>query len=196
MAVRWHMVFILSWMPRKSYGGLTAAVRQTCSSCNDREVAVRSPPVLLAVTLCFFISWFIRLPCGRRNICDHNYRSPQDLTILKNHVLQTIDHRTVRRPYGGSMICDRGISQHGGCRCPGTKKRFQEISHNHFWLQLEYFGKIRTALCKEQNMSIQFGDVYHRDSSSADRIHISDTENLTIPEVFWELNDTWSILRT
>ena len=64
MAVRWHTVFTLCWVPRKSHGGLsaslrrphgalTAVVRQACSSCNDREVAVRSPPGLLAVTLRF-----------------------------------------------------------------------------------------------------------------------------------------------
>ena len=116
MAVRWHTVFTLSWVPRKSYGGLTAslwrphgaltaAVRQTCNSCKNREVAVRSPPGLLAVTLRFLISWIVRSSCGRRNICDHNYRRPQDLTIFKNQVLQTVDRRTVRWPYGGSMIC-------------------------------------------------------------------------------------------
>ena len=121
MAVRWHTVFTLSWVPRKSYGGLTAslrrphgaltaAVRQTCNSCKNREVAVRSPPGLLAVTLRFLISWIVRSSCGRRKICDHNYRRPQDLTIFKNHVLQTVDRRTVRWPYGGSMICDRGIT--------------------------------------------------------------------------------------
>ena len=123
MAVRWHTVFTLSWVPRISYGGLTAALRrphsahmaavqQTCSSCNNREVNVRLSPGLLVVTLRFFISWIIRSPCGRRNICDHNYHSPQDLTIFKNHVLQTIDHRTIRRPYSGSMICDRDITWH------------------------------------------------------------------------------------
>ena len=58
MAVRWHAVFTLSWVPRKSYGGLTAslrrphgaltaAVRQTCNSHKNREVAARSPPVSL-----------------------------------------------------------------------------------------------------------------------------------------------------
>ena len=120
MAVRWHTVFTLSWVPRKSYGGLTAslrrphgaltaAVRQACSSCSHREVAVRSLPGLLAVTLRFLISWIERSPWGHRNICDRNYCSPQDLTIFKNHVLQTVDRKTVRRPYGGSMICDRGI---------------------------------------------------------------------------------------
>ena len=59
-------VFTLSWVPRKSYGGLTAswrrphdtltaAVRQTCNSRKSREVAVRSPPGLLAITLRFFL---------------------------------------------------------------------------------------------------------------------------------------------
>ena len=121
MTVGWHTVFTLSWVPRKSYGGLTvslwrprgaltAAVRQTSNSCNNRKVAVRSPPGLLAVTLRFLISWIVRSPCGRRNICEHNYRSPQDLTVFKNHVLQTVDRRTVRRPYGGSIICDRGLN--------------------------------------------------------------------------------------
>ena len=129
MAVRWHTVFTLSWVPRKSYGGLTvslqrphgaltAAVRQACSSCSDREVAVRSPPGLLAVTLRFLISWIERSPWGRRNICDHNYRSPQDRKIFKNHVLQTVDRKTVRRPYGGGMICDRGINR---CELQVTK---------------------------------------------------------------------------
>ena len=122
MAVRWHTVFTLSWLPRKSYGGLTVSLRwprgaltatvlQTYSNSNNREVAVRSPPGLLAVTLRFLISWIVRSPCGDHNICDHNYRSLQDLTIFKNHVLQAGDRRTVRRPYGGSMICDRGISE-------------------------------------------------------------------------------------
>ena len=121
MTVRWHTVFTLSWAPRKSYGSLTvslrrphgaltAAVRQTSNSCKSREVAARSPPGLLAVTLRFLISWIVRSPCGRRNICEHNYRRPQDLTIFNNHVFQTVDRRTVRRPYGGSIICDRGIS--------------------------------------------------------------------------------------
>ena len=120
MALRWHTFFTLSWVPRKSYGGLTAAlrwphgaltaaVRQTCNSCKNREVAVRSPPGLPAVTLRFLISWIVRSSCGRRNICDHNYRRPQDLTIFKNQVLQIVDRRTVRWPYGGSMIYDRGI---------------------------------------------------------------------------------------
>ena len=110
MAVRWHAVFTLSLVPRKSYAGLTAslrrphgaltaAVRQTCSSCNNREVAVRSPPDLLTVTLHYFISLIVRSPCGRRNICDYNYGRPQDLTIFKNHVLQTVDRRTVRRQH-------------------------------------------------------------------------------------------------
>ena len=105
MTVGWHTVFTLSWVPRKSYGGLTvslwrprgaltAAVRQTSNSCNNRKVAVRSPPGLLAVTLRFLISWIVRSPCGRRTICEHNYRSPQDLTVFKNHVLQTVE------PYG------------------------------------------------------------------------------------------------
>ena len=62
---------------------LTAAVRQTCNSCKDCEVAVRSPPCLLAVTLQFLISWIVRSSCGHRNICDHNYRRPQDLAIFK-----------------------------------------------------------------------------------------------------------------
>ena len=50
-----------------------------------------------------FFYFIVRWPCGRRNICDHLYRSPQDLTIFKNHILQTLDRRTVRRPYGDSM---------------------------------------------------------------------------------------------
>ena len=95
-----------SWRP---CGALTAAVRQTCNSCKNSEVAVRSPPGLLAVTLRFLISWIVWSSCGRPNICDHNYRRPQDLMIFKNQVLQTVDRRTVRWPYGGSMICDRGI---------------------------------------------------------------------------------------
>ena len=101
----------LSGVPRKLYGSLTASLRQTCYSCKNREVAVQSPPGLLVVTLQFLISRIVRSSCGHRNICDHNYRRSQDLTIFKNHVLQTVDHRTVRWPYGGSMICDRGISQ-------------------------------------------------------------------------------------
>ena len=61
MAVRWHTVFTLSWVPRKSNGGLTAvlqrshgtltaAIRQTCGSCKNmrlpngrRTVASRYP---------------------------------------------------------------------------------------------------------------------------------------------------------
>ena len=77
IAVRWHTVFTLSWVPRKSYGGLTAslrrphgaltaAVRQTCNSCKNREVAARSPPGLLAVTSRFLISWIVRSSCSRR----------------------------------------------------------------------------------------------------------------------------------
>ena len=88
MAVRWHTVFAVSWEPRKPYGGLpaplgrshgalTAAVRQTCGSFNNHEGAVRSPHGLLAVTLQFLISWMARSPCVRRNICDHNYHSPE-----------------------------------------------------------------------------------------------------------------------
>ena len=139
MAVRYHTVFTLSWVPRKSYGGLTAflqrphgaltaSVRQTCSSCNNREVAVRSPPGLLVVTLRFLMSWIVRSPCGRRNICYHNYRSPQDLTIFKNHVLQIVDRRTVRRPYGGSMICDRGIKR--------GSQRSMRLVRIDFWCKL------------------------------------------------------------
>ena len=94
---------------RRPHGALRAAVRQTCSSCNNRKVAARSPPGLLVVTLRILISWIVRSLCGCRDICDHYYRSPQDLTIFKNHVLQTVDRRTGRRPDGGSMICDRGI---------------------------------------------------------------------------------------
>ena len=127
MAVRWHTLFTLSWVPRKSYGGLTAslrrpqgaltaAVRQTCYSCKNREVAVRSPPGLLVVTLRSPYGFWFHKSYDRRavaiTICDHNYRRPQDLTILKNHVLPTVDCRTVRWPYGGSMICDRGISDY------------------------------------------------------------------------------------
>ena len=108
---------------RRPHGALTAAVRQTCGSCNNREVAVRSPPGLLAVTLRFLISWIVRSPCGRCIICDHKYRSPHDLTILKNHLLQTVDRRTVRRPYGGSMICDRGISKWNLFLCAGLSRR-------------------------------------------------------------------------
>ena len=120
MAVKWHTFFTLRWGPRKLHGGLTASlrrphgalaavVRQACGSCNNLEGAVRSPPGVLAVTLRFLISWILRSQCSRRNICDHNYYSPQDLMIFKNHNLQTEDLRTVRRPYGRSMICDRGI---------------------------------------------------------------------------------------
>ena len=94
---------------RRPHGAFMAAVWQTCSSCNNREVTVRSPPGLLAVTLRFLIWWIVWSPCGCRNICDHNYGSLQDLTIIKNHVLQTVDCRTVRRQYSGSMKCDRGI---------------------------------------------------------------------------------------
>ena len=76
---------------QNSYGGLTAALRRPHSAlmaavqqtCNNREVAVRSPPGLLAVTLRFLISWIIQLLCGPRNICNHNCHSPQDLTVLK-----------------------------------------------------------------------------------------------------------------
>ena len=98
---------------RRPCGDLTVAVRQTCNSCKNREVAVRSPAGLLAVTLRFLISWIVPSSCGRRNICDHNYHRPQDLTIFKNHVLQTVDRRTVRWPYGGSVICDRDIRLKG-----------------------------------------------------------------------------------
>ena len=93
------------------HGALTAAARQTCNSCKNREVTMRSPPGLFAVTLQFLISWIVRSSCGRSNICDHNYRRPQDPTLFKNHVLQTVDRRTVRWPYGGSMTCDRCISK-------------------------------------------------------------------------------------
>ena len=48
---------------------------------------------LLAVTSRNLIPWIIRLPCGRRNFCDHSYRRQQDNTIKE---IQTVDHRTVR----------------------------------------------------------------------------------------------------
>ena len=94
MAVRWHTVFTLSWVPRKSYDRLMTPLRQTCCSCNNREGAVQSPPGFLAVTLWFLISWIVWSPCCCRKICDHNYCSPQGLTIFKNHISQTVGPRT------------------------------------------------------------------------------------------------------
>ena len=65
-------------------GALISAVRQTFGSCNNREEgAVQSRPGLLAVTLWFLISWLVRSPCGRSNICDHTYHITQDLTVSK-----------------------------------------------------------------------------------------------------------------
>ena len=94
VTVRWpygDIRFLLSlWCPgnrtailRWPYGALTAAVRLSRDSCNNREGTVRSPPGLLAAILQFLISWIVRSPCGCRNICDHYYRIPQDLTIFK-----------------------------------------------------------------------------------------------------------------
>ena len=73
VAVRWHTVFLLSLVPRKSYGGLTAslrrrhgaltaAVRRTCGSCNNCEGVVRSPPGILAFTSRLLISRIVRSP--------------------------------------------------------------------------------------------------------------------------------------
>ena len=97
MAMRCEMVFTLSCVPGKSYIGftaslwqphstLTAAVQQTCGSCNNRECAVQLPPSLLAVTLQFFISRIVQSPCGGHNICDHYHHSPQHLTSFKNYI--------------------------------------------------------------------------------------------------------------
>ena len=132
MAVVWHTVFTLSWVPRKSYGVLTAPLRRPYGKLVVAATTVRSPhgPLPASLRSPFLISWIVRSPCGRRNICDHNYRSPQDLTIFKNQVLQTIDRRTVRRPYGGSMICDRGITQQNG-------RTERAIPHN--WLAVYVF---------------------------------------------------------
>ena len=119
MAARWHTVnpvLSASKIVRRPHGVHAAAARcpyggRTANLwlCLNCEGAVRSPPGLLAVTSRFLISWIVRSPCGRRNICDHYYRSPQDLTIFKKSNLQTVDRRTVWRPYGGSRICDRGV---------------------------------------------------------------------------------------
>ena len=101
MGMRWHAVFTLSLVPRKSYGGLTAPLRRLYSKLVVAATTVRSPYGHLPVSLRYFISWIVRSPCGRRNICDHNYRRPQDLTIFKNHVLQT------RRPQNRTATVQR-----------------------------------------------------------------------------------------
>ena len=73
LAVRRYMVLNLSWVPRKSYGGLTAslrrphgaltvAVRQTCSSCNNREVTSGSPYGHLMVFDCMNRTIAVRSP--------------------------------------------------------------------------------------------------------------------------------------
>ena len=99
-----------SWRPcgglraplRRPYGKLVIAARTVRSPYGHLPVCLRSP----------YGFWFHESYDRRAvavTICDHNYRRPQDLTIFKNHVLPTVDRRTVRWPYGGSMICDRGI---------------------------------------------------------------------------------------
>ena len=82
---------------RQSYGKLVVAAITVGG-------LVRSPYGLLVVTLLLFDFMNSSIAaCGRRNICNHNYHSPQDLTIFKNHILQTVDHETARRPYMASQ---------------------------------------------------------------------------------------------
>ena len=98
---------------RRPCGGLTLPLRRPYGKLVVAATTMRVPygrlPVSLWSPITVLISWIVRSPCGRRNISDHSYHRPQDLTILKNHILQTVDRRTVRRPYGGRMICDWGM---------------------------------------------------------------------------------------
>ena len=114
MAVRWHTFFTLSWVPinshdgltaslRRPHGALTAAVRQTCGSCNNREGAVQSPYGRLPVSMPSPYGFWFHESYDHRNICDRNYRSPQDLTIFwksrfTNHRPQS-STTTVRRQH-------------------------------------------------------------------------------------------------
>ena len=89
----WHKVFALSRFLKKivrsPWGGSTM--------CKHRAAAVRSPYCCrriyrhpgkgrLVITTRNYIAWILRLPCGRRNICDHYYCSPQDRSSFKNQI--------------------------------------------------------------------------------------------------------------
>ena len=110
-----HTVLTLFWVPRKSYGGLTAAmwwshgaltaaVRRTCATI------VRVVYVRLAVSLRSPHGFWSHESYDRNAVAvtfvTTTTASRKTLRFLK----ETVDRRTIQRPYGGSRICDRGIT--------------------------------------------------------------------------------------
>ena len=127
MAVRWHTVFTLSWVPGESYGGLTASLRRPYGKLVIAVRTVRSPYGTLPVSLRSPYGFWFHESYDRRAVAvtfgTTTTVGRKTLRFKKKHVLQTVDRITVRWPYGGSMICDRGITEANGgrpllvCRC-------------------------------------------------------------------------------
>ena len=98
---------------RRPCGGLTAPLRRPYGKRVVTATTVSSPHGQLPVSLRSLYDFLVHESYDRRAVfltfvTTTNYRSLQDLTTFKNHVLQTVDGRTVRRPCGGSMIWNRG----------------------------------------------------------------------------------------
>ena len=88
---------------RRPCDGLTAAVRQTCDSCKNREVAAYGH---LPVSLRSPYGFWSHESYDRRAVAvtfvTTTTTAHKTLRFLKI-TLRTVDHRTVRRPYGGSL---------------------------------------------------------------------------------------------
>ena len=121
MAVRWHTVFTLSWVPRnraaasrRPYGGLMAPLRRPYGTLVAAATTVRSPFSPLPVSLRSPYDFLFHESYVHRAVAVTFVTTTtvacKILRFLKI-TFHTVDRRTVRRPYGGSMICDRGITQ-------------------------------------------------------------------------------------
>ena len=66
---------------RPSYGGL--AMLRNCGGSLAHSLRPQYP---LAVIPWNSISWIVRMPCGYRNICDHNCHNPQVCTNVEDHI--------------------------------------------------------------------------------------------------------------
>ena len=83
---------------RRPCGGLTMTVRRNCGSCNNREGVGRS-------SFCR-LSWIVRSPCSRRNICDNYYRQRGWLwSLLKLHLFCWAQFHT----FEGLVLSSRGV---------------------------------------------------------------------------------------
>ena len=104
---------------RRPWGGLTAPLRRPYGKLVVAARTVRVPYGRR--------TGGSRAPCRHLTVFDFKNRTiavvavtsvttttvvRKTLRLFGNHVLQIIDRRAVRRPYGGSRICDRGMRQH------------------------------------------------------------------------------------